>query len=103
MFHLAVGLWMCNGRPVHADVVVVAEFQEFSAGKLGAIVGDNGVRHSKPMDDVREKGHGLFGPEVCDRACLDPLGEFVHDNQQVGVAPGRLSQGSDDVQSPHGE
>jgi hypothetical protein len=34
---------------------------------------------------------------------LDPLGEFIHDNQQVSVAPGRLSQGPDDAQSPHGE
>jgi hypothetical protein len=46
---------MCNGRPVHTDVVVVAKLQELSAGKLGAIVGDDGVWHSKPVDDVSEK------------------------------------------------
>jgi hypothetical protein len=46
---------MCNGRPVHVDVVVVAKLQEFSAGKLEAIVGDGGVWHPKPMDDVREE------------------------------------------------
>jgi hypothetical protein len=46
---------MCDGRPVHADVVVLAKFQEFSTGKLGAIVGDDGVRHSKPVDDVRKE------------------------------------------------
>jgi hypothetical protein len=45
----------------------------------------------------------LFCPEVCDWACLDPFGEFVHIDQQVGVAPGRLSQGPNDVQPPHGE
>jgi hypothetical protein len=72
---------MCDGCPVHADVVVVAKLQEFSIGKLGAIVGDDGVRHYKPVDDVCEKGHGLLCPEVCDWACLDPLGEFVHSNQ----------------------
>jgi hypothetical protein len=82
---------MCNSRPVHADVVVVAKFQEFAAGKLGAIVGDDGVWHSKPVDDIRKEGHGLFCPEVRDWMCLDPLGEFVHGDQQVGVAPGRLS------------
>jgi hypothetical protein len=80
---------MCDGRPIHTDVVVIAKFQEFSAGKLGAIVGDDEVRHSKPVDDVRKEGHGLFCPELRDWACLDPLGEFVHDDQQVGVAPGR--------------
>jgi hypothetical protein len=71
---------MCNGCPVHADVVVVAKFQEFFAGELGAIVGDDGVRHSKPEDDLRKVGHDLFCLEVRDWACLDPLGEFVCDD-----------------------
>jgi hypothetical protein len=84
-------------------VVVVAKLQELSAGKLGAIVGDDGVQHSKLVDDVCEKRHGLLCYEICDWACLNPFGELVHDNQQVGVAPGRLSQGPDDVQPPHGE
>jgi hypothetical protein len=82
-------------------VVVVAKLQEFSIGKLGDIVGDDGVRQSKPVDDVCENGHGLLCPKICDWACLDPLGEFVHGNQQVGVAC--FSQGPDDVQPPHGE
>jgi hypothetical protein len=55
------------------NVVVIAKLQEFSTGKLGAIVGDDGVWHSKPMDNVYEKGHCLLHPEVCDQACLDPL------------------------------
>jgi hypothetical protein len=94
---------MCDDRPVHADVVVVAKLQEFPAGKLGAIVGDDGVRHSKPVDDVRKEGYSLLCPEVHDWACLDPLGEFVHGDQQVGVALDRLSQWPDNVQPPHGE
>jgi hypothetical protein len=53
---LAIGLWVCNGSPIHVGVVVVAKkLQELSAGKLGAIVGDDGVQHSKPVDDVSEK------------------------------------------------
>jgi hypothetical protein len=87
---------MCNIRPM----VVVAKLQELSVGKLGAIIGGDGVRHSKLVDDVREKGHDLLCPEICDWACLDPLSESVHGNQQVGVAPGHFSQGLNDVQ-PH--
>jgi hypothetical protein len=64
---------MCDVRPVHTDVVVIAKLQEFSTSKLGAIVGDDGVWHSKLMDNVYEKGHCLLHPEVCDQACLDPL------------------------------
>jgi hypothetical protein len=44
------------------------------------------------VDYVGEGGHNLFFPEVRDWACLDPLREFVHGDQQVGIAPGRLSQ-----------
>jgi hypothetical protein len=94
---------MYDGCSIHADVVLVTEFQEFPAGKLGAVVGDDGVRHSEPVDDISEERHNLLCPEVCDWACLDPLGEFVHDDQRVGLATGHLSQGSDDVQPPHGE
>jgi hypothetical protein len=55
VFHFAIGLWVCDNRPVHADVVVVAKLQEVSVGKLGAIVNDDGVRHPKPVDDVSAK------------------------------------------------
>jgi hypothetical protein len=78
---------MCDGRPVHTDVVVVAKFQEFSASKLGAIIGDDGVWHSKQVDDVCKEGYGLLYPELPDWACLDPLGEFVHSDQHDNVQP----------------
>jgi hypothetical protein len=55
MFYLAISLWMCDGFPIHANMVVIAELQEFPAGELGAIVGDDGVWHPNPMDDVSEK------------------------------------------------
>jgi hypothetical protein len=88
---------MRDGYPVHAYVVFVAKLQEFPTGKLGFVVGDDGIRNSELVDDVGEEGHGLLCPEVCDWACLDPFGEFVHGDQQVGVDPGCLSQGPDDV------
>jgi hypothetical protein len=40
------------GGPVHPDMVILAEVQELSAGELGAVVGDDGVRDPKAMDDV---------------------------------------------------
>jgi hypothetical protein len=61
---------MCDGYPIHTDVVFVAKFQEFSAGKLGVVVDDDGVRHSEPVDDVGEEGHGPLCPEVRDWTCL---------------------------------
>jgi hypothetical protein len=50
--------------PVHPDVVILAEVQELSTGELGAVVGDDGVRDPKTMDDVGEERHRLFGPNA---------------------------------------
>jgi hypothetical protein len=50
--------------PVHPDVVILAEVQELSAGELGAVVGDDGVRDPKAMDDVGEERPRLFGPDA---------------------------------------
>jgi hypothetical protein len=95
---------MCNGRPVHTDVVIIAKLQEFSTGKLGAILSvmmEFGTPNRWMMSV--KKGHDPLCSEIRDWVCLDPFGEFVQGNQQVGVAPERFSQGPDDVQPPHGE
>ena len=81
---------MSHGDPVHPDVVILVEVQKLSAGELGAVVGDDGVRDPEAMDDVGEECHRLLGPDVVQRSDLDPLGEFVDGDQQVRVAPGCL-------------
>jgi hypothetical protein len=58
-------------------VVILAEVQELSAGELGAVVGDDGVRDPETMDDVGEECHRLFGPDAVQGPDLDPLGEFI--------------------------
>ena len=45
----------------------------------------------------------MLGFDLADGSSLDPLGEFVDCHQQVGEAPGRLLQRTDEVQSPHGK
>ena len=55
---------MSHGGPVHPDVVILAKIQEFSAGELGAVVGDDGVWDPEAMDDVGEERHRLFGPDA---------------------------------------
>jgi hypothetical protein len=54
--------------------------QQLPVGELGPVVGDDGVRHSEPVDDVGEERHVLLFPEIRDRAHLYPLGEFVDGN-----------------------
>jgi hypothetical protein len=55
---------MSHGGPVHPDVVILVEVQELSAGELGAVVGDDGVRDPETMDDVGEERHRLLGPDA---------------------------------------
>jgi hypothetical protein len=52
------------GGPVHPDVVILAEVQELLPNELGAIVGDDGVRYPKAMDDVGEECDRLLGPDA---------------------------------------
>ena len=70
---------------------------EFLARELGAVVGDDRVRDPEPEDDVGEEQNCLLGFDLADGPSLDPLGEFVDRHQQVGVAPGRLIQWTDEV------
>ena len=85
------------------DVVVIVEHQEFLAGELCPIVGDDGVRNPEPVDDVREEQHHLLGFNLIDRASLDPLGELIDCYQQMGVAPRGLLQRPNHVEPPHGK
>ena len=55
MLYLPTGLWMSHCCPVHMYVVSVAEVQELSSSKLRAIIRDDGVGHSKSMDNISEE------------------------------------------------
>ena len=46
---------MRYGSPINADVVVVAEPEEFLPRELRAVVGYDGVRDPESVDDVREE------------------------------------------------
>jgi hypothetical protein len=44
-----------NSRPIHTDVIVIAEVEEFLPCKLGVVVGDDRVGYAKAIDDVGEE------------------------------------------------
>jgi len=79
--------------------VSVVELQELSPSELCAVIGDHGVWHSKSLDNIREEQHCLFGLDPSDGSDLNPLGEFVDCDKQVGEAPGRLLQRPDEVET----
>jgi hypothetical protein len=69
-------------------VVVVIELQEFSADELRFVVGDDGIRNSKAVDDIYEEQHRLLRPNFGDRASFDLLGELIHGDEHMRVALG---------------
>jgi hypothetical protein len=44
-----------NSRPIHTDVVIVAEVEEFLPRELGVVVGDDRVGYVEAIDDVDEE------------------------------------------------
>jgi hypothetical protein len=50
--YLPIRHGVSHGGPFHPDVVILAEVQELSAGELGAVVGDDGVRDPKAMENL---------------------------------------------------
>jgi hypothetical protein len=84
-------------------VVVVVEIQKLFTSKLDTVVRDDTVGNPKAMDNVGEEEHSLFGPDTGDRAGLDPLGEFVDGNEQVGEAASCPFQRPDKVKPPDGK
>jgi len=51
------------------------------------------------VDDICEEQHCLFGLDPCDGSNLNPLGELVDYDKQVGEAPGYLLQIPDEVEA----
>ena len=67
-----------DGHPVDPDVLFIVESNEFPAGELCAVVCDDGVWHSKMMDDVEEEQHSLFGFDCGDWPSFDPFHKIVY-------------------------
>jgi hypothetical protein len=90
-------------RPVDPDPIPVSEIQELLAREVGPIVYDDGVGHTKSIDDVQEKLDGFLGAGLDDRFCLNPLGELVHYDKKVGKAARDFFERPDHVETPDHE
>jgi hypothetical protein len=97
---LTVRLRVGNNGPVHTDVVVVAEVDEFLPHELGVVVGDDRVGYVEAIDDVGEERDRLLGADVDDGSGLDPLRELVDRYEKGGEAPKRLSEWTHHVEVP---
>ena len=102
-FNLSVRGRMGDRRPVDLDVIIVTELQKFTSCELCSIVRDYGVRHSESVDNVEEELYRFFRPQPSDGTSFNPLCKLVDGDKNVCEAPGRLLEGSDQVQTPYRE
>ena len=103
MLDLPVRSRVHDGGPIDPDVVFIAESEELLSSEMSAVVHDDGVRDSEAMDDVEEEQHGLLGLDRRDRPSLYPLCKLVYGEKQVGIAPRRSFEGSDQIKPPDHE
>jgi hypothetical protein len=77
---LPVCTWVGDRGPVHADVIVITEIQEFFSGELSAVVGNDRVRNPEMKNDVLDEIHDLLRANFSQGLRLDPLSKFIdHD------------------------
>ena len=77
--------------------------RERTTCELGAIVGDNAVRHSKTADQSPQELDCRLSSDLADRLHFWPLRELVDGDVQVLEAPGGPGKRAEDVQPPDRE
>jgi hypothetical protein len=60
-FNLPICMRVGYHCPVHLDVVIITEIQEFFPVELSAVVGDDGFRNPEMENDVLDEIHYLLG------------------------------------------
>ena len=61
MLDLFIRAEVRHGGLMDVDVVFITESEKLLSGEQRAVVHDDGVWDTKPMDDVKEEQHGLLG------------------------------------------
>jgi hypothetical protein len=74
---------------LYLDAELLGELLKFTCGEVGAVVGDDAVRHAISVDDGLKKLDRRSRFLIGDWDSFDPLGELIDGDQQVGVVPSR--------------
>jgi hypothetical protein len=71
---------MCHRCVLYLDAELFGKLLKFARGEVGAVIGDDAIRHAVSVDDGLEeldrRSHFLIG----DWDSFDPLGELVNGN-----------------------
>jgi hypothetical protein len=83
------GLGMCHRRVLDLDAGLFGEVLKLARGEIRAVVRDDAVRHSVPVDDGLKELDRHSDLLVGDGDCFDPLGELVDGDQKISMASSR--------------
>jgi hypothetical protein len=88
---LPIRLQVRHGGPVHANVVVVTEVEEFLPREQGDVVGDDRVGYAEALDDVGEERYSFLRANVHYGPGFYPLRELIDRHEEMRESPGCLS------------
>jgi hypothetical protein len=77
---------MCHQCVLDLDAELFGEILKLARGEISVIVGDDAVGHSISVDDGLEELDCCSRFLVGHRDCLNPFGELVDGDDEVGVA-----------------
>ena len=100
-FSLSVPLWICWGGISICYAQVTAIPLKGLSIKLQSIVRDEGMRDSKPSDNIfPNKSLGIHIPNICQWFNFNPFGEVIPADQQICFIPYCLREMAYNVQGP---
>ena len=101
--YLPVASWVGHRGEAHLGAHFFAEVEEGFACELSAVVGDDSVWYSEPVDDPLDELDGGLGRLAWNWHHFHPFCELVDCHEQVLVTSHRLWYLADDVQPPERE
>jgi hypothetical protein len=101
--HLAIALWVSNGRIANFYAKIFAVPLEYATSEPGPIVSDDPVRDSKPTNDGLDKLEYRLLVDLDHRGHFRPLGEFVDGDIEIPVSSDGPGEWPQDVQPPNSE
>jgi hypothetical protein len=74
-----------------AKTQLFSEFEHHNISKMTTMINNNGLRDTKPSNDMIEYEQCCSFPGVLKcRHCLDPFSEIVHNYNDVSMPPDRV-------------
>ena len=94
---------MCNPGNIKPDTFISTKPTEVTFGEVRAIICDDAMGVTVSQDYILEECDSSTPIQLADWLHFDPLGEFIHHDEDVRHVPSGRPEGSHHVQTPDGK